>query len=148
MITKNNNITIFQCSLCENGTLTDLSARSLSLPVSEALASAISESTSLFELDLSDCNTLSKDTLGILLEKGVAKSASIRVLNLKGSDLDGRTVSLLGKVLQVNNSLLRMSLEWNNIGVNLEAFSAFCSGLQANIKLETLNLRLVNSSRA
>ena len=93
--------------MTENGTLTDLSSRNLSVPVSEALAQAISESTSLFELDLSDCNTLSKDSLGILLEKGVAKSSAVRVLNLRGSDLDGRTVTLLGRALQVNKSLLR-----------------------------------------
>ena len=69
-----------------------------------------------------------------------------RLLSLKGADLDGRLLSLLGRALQMNRSLLRLSLEWNNVGVNLEALAAFCTGLQANSKLETLNLRYSISS--
>lgn len=36
---------------------------------------------------------------------------------------------------------VRLTLNWNNIGESLEAFSAFCGGLSQNESLEFLDLR-------
>ncbi|XP_039644727.1 leucine-rich repeat-containing protein 45 isoform X3 [Perca fluviatilis] len=48
---------------------------------------------------------------------------------------------MLGKLLARNNTLRRLVLEWNALGVWDEAFSLFCDGLASNSVLTQLDLR-------
>uniref|UniRef100_A0A8D3BUQ5 Leucine rich repeat containing 45 n=1 Tax=Scophthalmus maximus TaxID=52904 RepID=A0A8D3BUQ5_SCOMX len=96
----------------------DLSGKSLSVDTCSVLARSFQTDTIFTEVWLSDC---------MLSEEG-------------GNNLRSGGAEVLGKLLARNQSLRRLVLEWNALGVWDEAFSLFCEGLASNSMLTQLDL--------
>ena len=73
--------------------------------------------------------------------KGLAKNLSVKVVYLKGNNISGNTVVVLGRLLRLNCSIARLSLEWNCVGLDQDCFSGLCAGLATNKGLQVLDLR-------
>ena len=76
-----------------------------------------------------------------MLVKGLTKNTSVKTLNLKGNNISGNSVVLLGRLLRVNCSITRLSLEWNCVGLDQDCFSGLCAGLASNKGLQVMDLR-------
>ncbi|XP_028423384.1 leucine-rich repeat-containing protein 45 isoform X2 [Perca flavescens] len=76
-----------------------------------------------------------------VLLTGLFGNTTVKVLDLKGNNLRSTGAEMLGKLLARNNTLRRLVLEWNALGVWDEAFSLFCDGLASNSVLTQLDLR-------
>ena len=84
----------------------------------------------------------------MLLAKGLCnildalcEGSNITSLNLKGNNINGAVVAQLGKIFLHNNTLKQLSIEWNSLGTDTEAFAKFCEGLSMNHNIEELDLR-------
>eukprot|EP00094_Tigriopus_californicus_P004289 TCALIF_04135-PA protein Name:"Similar to Lrrc45 Leucine-rich repeat-containing protein 45 (Mus musculus)" AED:0.03 eAED:0.01 QI:0/0.71/0.25/0.87/0.85/0.87/8/236/639 len=115
-----------------------LSSRNLNSNECSELAKRIGTDSDLFEFDLTD-SYLDQKNLSILL-KGLACNQSIQVVNLKGNNLSGDNIALLGLVLKQTTVIQRLCLSWNDLGLEADYFGAFCSGLRENDSLVALNL--------
>ena len=80
-------------------------------------------------------------TLNICNVQGLCSNSTVRVLLLRGNNMSGASVSLLGRLLRQNNTLTRLSLEWNCVGLDQDCFADLCDGLLYNNGLETLDIR-------
>lgn len=116
-----------------------LNSRTCSVPVCRVLSSFLPRTDCIYTLDLSDC-LLTQDCLYILLS-GLMQNTSVLSLSLKGNNLCGNCISELGRFLQFNQTINRLSLEWNCITADMDSFPQFCSGLSKNRGLEYLDLR-------
>ena len=76
-----------------------------------------------------------------MLLKGLAKNTSVKAVNLKGNNISGNTVVQLGRLLRLNCSITRLSLEWNCVGLDQDSFSGLCAGLASNKGLQVMDLR-------
>ncbi|XP_078135299.1 leucine-rich repeat-containing protein 45 isoform X2 [Sander vitreus] len=128
-----------QESRAAQGSRLDLSGHSLSADTCSVLARAFQNDTGFTEVVLSDC-MLSEEGAKVLLT-GLFGNTTVKVLDLKGNNLRSTGAELLGKLLARNNTLRRLVLEWNALGVWDEAFSLFCDGLASNSVLTQLDLR-------
>ncbi len=59
----------------------------------------------------------------------------ITKLDLKGNNIGERGVSYLAQLLQENDSIKKLSLEWNNIGLSDTGLQTLCSALHHNTSL-------------
>ena len=73
--------------------------------------------------------------------QGLAKNTSVKSVYLKGNNISGNTVVLLGRLLRLNSSLTRLSLEWNCVGLDQDCFAGLCAGLASNKGLQVIDLR-------
>ena len=73
--------------------------------------------------------------------KGLAKNTSIKTVNLKGNNISGNTVVMLGRLLRLNCSITGLSLEWNCVGLEEDCFAGLCAGLASNKGLQVMDLR-------
>ncbi|XP_031179807.1 leucine-rich repeat-containing protein 45 isoform X2 [Sander lucioperca] len=128
-----------QESRAGQGSRLDLSGHSLSADTCSVLARAFQNDTGFTEVVLSDC-MLSEEGAKVLLT-GLFGNTTVKVLDLKGNNLRSTGAEVLGKLLARNNTLRRLVLEWNALGVWDEAFSLFCDGLASNSVLTQLDLR-------
>ncbi|KAF1374331.1 hypothetical protein PFLUV_G00248930 [Perca fluviatilis] len=128
-----------QESRAAQGSRLDLSGHSLSADTCSVLARAFQNDTGFTEVVLSDC-MLSEEGAKVLLT-GLFGNTTVKVLDLKGNNLRSTGAEMLGKLLARNNTLRRLVLEWNALGVWDEAFSLFCDGLASNSVLTQLDLR-------
>ncbi|XP_061666071.1 leucine-rich repeat-containing protein 45 [Syngnathoides biaculeatus] len=117
----------------------DLSGLSLSTDTCALLARAFQKDTFFSELSLSDC-MLSDEGAKVFLT-GLFYNTTLKVLNLKGNNLKSAGAEVLGKLLAHNNTLIRLVLDWNALGVWDETFTIFCEGLSSNSVLTHLDLR-------
>ena len=60
---------------------------------------------------------------------------------LKGNNISGNTVVLLGRLLRLNVSIARLSLEWNCVGLEKDCSAGLCAGLARNKGLQVMDLR-------
>ncbi|KAF7993479.1 hypothetical protein HCN44_010074 [Aphidius gifuensis] len=116
-----------------------LDSQSIFVPVCEILCRVLSSSTSIKILDLSDCMLVPKGLCKIL--EALINGSNITTLHLKGNNISGPTVKLLGDIFYQNNTLKKLFIEWNSIGADTQSFSKFCNGLEANNSIEELDLR-------
>lgn len=116
----------------------DLSGKSLSVDTCSVLARSFQTDTIFTEVWLSDC-MLSEEGAKVLLT-GLFGNTTVKILDLKGNNLRSGGAEVLGKLLARNQSLRRLVLEWNALGVWDEAFSLFCEGLASNSMLTQLDL--------
>lgn len=117
----------------------DLATQSLSLDTCRALGALLPKETQLTELVLSDC-MLSEEGASLLLQ-GLCANTFLRLLDLKGNNLQAKGAEALGKLLRQNKSIQSLTLEWNNLGAWEEAFATFCRALGGNPTLRQLDLR-------
>ena len=75
------------------------------------------------------------------ISKGLAKNTSVKSVYLKGNNISGNTVVMLGRLLRLNVSIARLSLEWNCVGLDQDCFSGLCAGLASNKGLQVMDLR-------
>ena len=73
--------------------------------------------------------------------QGLAQNTSVKSVYLKGNNISGNTVVLLGRLLRLNSSLTRLSLEWNCVGLDQDCFAGLCAGLASNKGLQVMDLR-------
>jgi Ran GTPase-activating protein (RanGAP) involved in mRNA processing and transport len=76
-----------------------------------------------------------------MIFKGLAKNTSVKSVYLKGNNISGNTVVLLGQLLRLNGSITRLSLEWNCVGLEQDCFAVLCAGLGSNKGLQVMDLR-------
>ncbi|KAK1330708.1 hypothetical protein QTO34_008646 [Cnephaeus nilssonii] len=117
----------------------DLATQSLTLDTCRALGALLPKEAQLTELVLSDC-MLSEEGATLLLQ-GLCANTILRLLDLKGNNLQARGAEALGKLLRQNKSIQSLTLEWNNLGAWEEAFATFCRALAGNLTLRQLDLR-------
>lgn len=122
-----------------HGSKLDLSGQSLSTETCSVLARVLQNDTVFTELSFSDC-MLSEEGAKALLS-GLFGNRTVKVLDLKGNNLRSTGAEVLGKLLARNNTLRRLVMEWNALGVWDEAFALFCEGLSSNSGLIHLDLR-------
>ena len=65
----------------------------------------------------------------------------ISKLDLKANNINERGVIFLAQFLQENDSIKKLSLEWNNIGNSDTGLQALCASLYHNCSLQELDLR-------
>ncbi|XP_069564902.1 leucine-rich repeat-containing protein 45 [Brachyistius frenatus] len=128
-----------QESRATQGSRLDLCGQSLSVDTCSVLARAFEKDAVFTEVSLSDC-MLSEEGAKVLLT-GLFLNTTVKVLDLKGNNLRSTGAEVLGKLLARNKTLRRLVLEWNALGVWVEAFSLFCDGLASNSVLTQLDLR-------
>ncbi|XP_020773844.1 leucine-rich repeat-containing protein 45 [Boleophthalmus pectinirostris] len=126
-------------SQLQRGPRLDLSAHSLSADTCSVLSRTLHKNHSVTELLLSDCMLSEEGAIALLT--GLIGNTSLKVLDLKGNNLRAAGAEVLGRMLAQNNSLNRLVLEWNALGLWDEAFSLFCEGLASNSSLKELDLR-------
>ena len=73
--------------------------------------------------------------------QGLTKNTSIKSVFLKGNNISGNSVVLLGRLLRLNSTISRLSLEWNCVGLDQDCFLGLCAGLASNKGLQVLDLR-------
>ncbi|XP_057681145.1 leucine-rich repeat-containing protein 45 [Corythoichthys intestinalis] len=117
----------------------DVSGLNLSSDTCTLLARAFQEDIFFTELSLSDCMLGDEGAKALLA--GLFHNTSLKVLDLKGNNLKSSGAEILGKLLARNNTLIRLVLDWNALGVWDEAFTIFCEGLGSNSALTHLDLR-------
>lgn len=117
----------------------DLATQSLTLDTCRALGALLPKEAQLTELVLSDC-MLSEEGATLLLQ-GLCANTILRLLDLKGNNLQARGAEALGKLLRQNKSIQSLALEWNNLGAWEEPFATFCRALAGNLTLRQLDLR-------
>lgn len=112
---------------------------SIVVPICGVLARVLSSSSTIRVVDLSDCMLLSKGLDSIL--DALCEGSSVTSLNLKGNNINGPAVAQLGKIFLHNNTIKSLSIEWNSLGSDIDAFGKFCEGLGMNHNIEALDLR-------
>lgn len=117
----------------------DLATQSLTLDTCRALGALLPKEAQLTELVLSDC-MLSEEGATVLLQ-GLCANTIVRLLDLKGNNLQAKGTEALGKLLRQNKSIQSLTLEWNNLGAWEDAFATFCRALAGNLTLRQLDLR-------
>ncbi|XP_054986948.1 leucine-rich repeat-containing protein 45 isoform X2 [Sorex araneus] len=117
----------------------DLATLSLTVDTCRALGRLLQSEALLEELVLSDC-MLSEEGATLLLQ-GLCSNSALRVLDLKGNNLQAVGAEALGKLLRQNKSIQSLTLEWNNLGAWGDAFATFCGALASNSVLQQLDLR-------
>lgn len=117
----------------------DLATQSLTLDTCRALGALLPKEAQLTELVLSDC-MLSEEGATLLLQ-GLCANTILRLLDLKGNNLQAKGAEALGKLLRQNKSIQSLTLEWNNLGAWEDAFATFCRALAGNLTLRQLDLR-------
>lgn len=117
----------------------DLATQSLTLDTCRALGALLPKEAQLAELVLSDC-MLSEEGAALLLQ-GLCANTTLRLLDLKGNNLQARGAEALGKLLRQNKSIQSLTLEWNSLGAWEEAFATLCRALAGNLTLRQLDLR-------
>jgi hypothetical protein len=60
---------------------------------------------------------------------------------LKANNIGERGVTHLAQLVQENDSIKKMSLEWNNIGLSDIGLATFCQAIVHNCALQELDLR-------
>lgn len=65
----------------------------------------------------------------------------ITKLDLKANNINERGAIYLSQFLQENDSIKKLSLEWNNIGCSDTGLQAICTALYHNTSLQELDLR-------
>ena len=73
--------------------------------------------------------------------QGLSKNKSVKALYLKGNNISGNTVVQLGKLLRLNWTITKLSLEWNCVGLDHDCFLGLCAGLASNKGLQSMDLR-------
>ncbi|CAL9699623.1 unnamed protein product [Knipowitschia caucasica] len=126
-------------SQMQRGPRLDLSGHNLSTDTCSVLSRTLQKNQSVTELLLSNCMLCEEGAVALLT--GLVGSSSLKVLDLKGNNLRAAGAEILGRLLVQNNSLNRLVLEWNALGLWDEAFSLFCEGLASNSSLKQLDLR-------
>ena len=76
-----------------------------------------------------------------MIFKSLATSTSVKSVYLKGNNISGSTVVLLGRLLRLNCIITRLSLEWNCVGLDQDCFAGLCAGRGSNKGLQVLDLR-------
>ncbi|XP_012511846.1 PREDICTED: leucine-rich repeat-containing protein 45 [Propithecus coquereli] len=117
----------------------DLATQSLTVDTCRALGKLLQTEALLRELVLSDC-MLSEEGATLLFQ-GLCTNTVVRLLDLKGNNLQAAGAEALGKLLRQNKSIQSLTLEWNHLGACEDAFATFCGGLAANGALQQLDLR-------
>ncbi|KAM5309034.1 leucine-rich repeat-containing protein 45 isoform 4-T4 [Glossophaga mutica] len=117
----------------------DLATQSLTLDTCRALGELLQKEAQLTELVLSDC-MLSEEGAALLLQ-GLCANTVLRLLDLKGNNLQAAGAEALGKLLRHSTSIQSLTLEWNNLGTWEDAFATFCRALAGNGVLRQLDLR-------
>ncbi len=59
----------------------------------------------------------------------------ISKLDLKGNNIGERGVSFIAQLMQENDSIKKLSLEWNNIGLSDTGLGALCASLYHNTSI-------------
>ncbi|XP_012264971.2 leucine-rich repeat-containing protein 45-like [Athalia rosae] len=116
-----------------------LSCISILVPLCEIIGQVLISSSAIKRIDLSDCMLLSKGLSCIL--NALCEGSNITSLNLKGNNINGPVIALLGQVLIHNNTLKQLNLEWNSVGSHVDSFTKFCEGLTKNHNIQELDLR-------
>lgn len=62
-------------------------------------------------------------------------------LDLKANNIGERGATYLAYLLQDNDSIKKLSLEWNSIGLSDTGLAAICQSLVNNTSLQELDLR-------
>ncbi|KAJ8665021.1 hypothetical protein QAD02_006683 [Eretmocerus hayati] len=123
---------------CSTGELR-LSHSSIIASLCEIIAQVLASSSTIKVVDFGDCMLLPKGLTSIL--KALCEGSSVISLCLRGNNISGKLVEVLGEVLEVNSTLKILSVEWNNLGSQVDSFSKFCHGLAKSSQLEELDLR-------
>ncbi|CAH1390399.1 unnamed protein product [Nezara viridula] len=117
----------------------DLSGYPVALGGWEVLSKIMVKNEAITKLKFCDCMI---PTLGFdFIFNALMNCNRISEVNLFGNNMSNTSIIQLGKMLSINKSIKTLTLNWNNIGESLEAFSAFCGGLSQNQSLEYLDLR-------
>ena len=62
-------------------------------------------------------------------------------LDLKANNIGERGATYLAYMLQENDSIKKISLEWNNVGLSDTGLAAICQSLYHNTSLQELDFR-------
>ncbi|KAJ9574658.1 hypothetical protein L9F63_008190 [Diploptera punctata] len=122
----------------ETGEL-NLSRKTLSAWTWEVLGRIVSSSMKIKRVNLSDCLIPPRGLTAVLTS--LRHDCSVDTLILRGNAIQTTNVAYLGTLLKHNGIIKRLSLEWNSIGIFIDAFSQFCEGLGTNKSLELLDLK-------
>ncbi|XP_072312467.1 leucine-rich repeat-containing protein 45 [Eucyclogobius newberryi] len=126
-------------SQLQKGPRLDLSGHSLSSDTCSLLSRTLHKNHVVTELLLGNCMLSEEGAIALLT--GLTRNTSLKVLDLKGNNLRAAGAEVLGRLLAQTNSLNRLVLEWNALGLWDEAFSLFCEGLASNSSVKQLDLR-------
>ncbi|XP_045615328.1 leucine-rich repeat-containing protein 45 isoform X2 [Procambarus clarkii] len=120
------------------GTL-DLSNQTLDVGTCAVLGKILQISNVISKASFGDCLLKEDGIKSILL--GLCGNSSVKTLSLKGNSIQGSSIHALAKMLRHNITVIRLSLEWNNLGLCSESFTSFCEALGSNSALQYLDLR-------
>ncbi|XP_053634201.1 leucine-rich repeat-containing protein 45 isoform X1 [Cherax quadricarinatus] len=127
-----------QDGLAQGSTL-DLSNQTLDIGTCAVLGKIMQISNVINKVSFGDCLLKEDGIKSILL--GLCGNTSVKTLSLKGNSIQSSSTHALAKMLRHNNTIIRLSLEWNNLGLCSESFSSFCEALGSNSTLQYLDLR-------
>lgn len=117
----------------------DLKGRGLRGVDCIALGKILAINTTIHHLNLSDCLLLPQGFQALL--DGLGKNSYLKVLELRGNNIQSSMVENLSTFLKTNHTLKQLLLEWNCLGCLRPLFQNFCDALALNKGLERLDLR-------
>ncbi|KAG7176253.1 Leucine-rich repeat-containing protein 45-like [Homarus americanus] len=138
---KKYNIEQLECvqEALAQGAILDLSNQTLDVGTCAVLGKIMQISGLITKVSFEDCLLKEDGIKSILL--GLCGNSSVKTLSLKGNSIQGSSAHALAKMLRHNNTIIRLSLEWNNLGLCSGSFSSFCEAFGSNSSLQYLDLR-------
>ncbi|KAG0714409.1 Leucine-rich repeat-containing protein 45 [Chionoecetes opilio] len=121
------------------GAVLDLSGQALDVGTCAVVGKMMQVSSKLDKISFEDCLLNEDGIKSILL--GLCGNSSVKTLVLKGNNIQSSSTNALAKMLRHNATIVRLSLEWNNLGMHLESFASFCGALAKNSAIQHLDLR-------
>ncbi|KAK8387574.1 hypothetical protein O3P69_018250 [Scylla paramamosain] len=138
---KKHNIELQECvqKALTGGPVLDLSSQTLDVGTCAVVGKMLQVSSKFEEVSFEDCLLKEDGIKSILL--GLCGNSSVKTLVLKGNCIQGNSTDALAKMLRHNSRIVRLSLEWNNLGLHPESFGSFCGALVKNSCVQYLDLR-------
>ncbi|XP_042876833.1 leucine-rich repeat-containing protein 45-like isoform X2 [Penaeus japonicus] len=127
------------CQALSQSPTLDLANQTLAVGTCAVLGKILQSTTCISKASFEDC-LLEEDGLKSIL-LGLCGNSSVKTLSLKGNSVQGNGTHAVAKMLRHNNTLTRLSLEWNNLGLCAETFAVFCEAVGNNSALQYLDLR-------
>ncbi|CAL4097795.1 unnamed protein product, partial [Meganyctiphanes norvegica] len=121
------------------GGILELSNQALSVGTCAVLGKILQTTNNIIKASFEDCLLDEDGSKSLLL--GICGNTSLNTLSFKGNNLHGAAAHALAKMIRHNSSVVRLSLEWNSLGLCLESWSDICEAISCNNSLQYLDLR-------
>lgn len=138
---KKHNIELQECvqKALMGSPMLNLSNQTLDVGTCAVVGKLIQVSSKIEKVNFEDCLLKEDGIKSILL--GLCGNSSVKTLVLKGNCIQSNTTIALAKMLRHNSTIVRLSLEWNNMGLHPESFASFCEALAKNSTVQHVDLR-------